>query len=65
MEPLVLHVTGMTCGGCVRSVKKVVHDTVGVEPDVTLETGEVRLPAGTDRSAAAEAIRKAGFEVAP
>jgi copper chaperone len=64
MEPIVLHVVGMTCNGCVNSVKRVSKAKLGVEPEVTLGTGEVRFPAGTDTTQAAEAIRKAGFEVA-
>jgi copper chaperone len=63
MDPIVLKVNGMTCGGCVKSVKRVVQAKTGVEPDVSLEAGEVRPPAGTDEAAAAEAITKAGFEV--
>jgi copper chaperone CopZ len=54
----------MTCEGCVRSVKRVVQARTGTEPEVSLEQGEVRLPAGVDAKAAAEAIVGAGFEVA-
>ena len=35
------------------------------EREVSLDTGEVRLPPGTDVEAARTAITKAGFEVAP
>ena len=58
-----LQVSGMTCGGCVASVQRVVRSATGHEPEVSLETGAVRLPPGADLEAAAEAIRKAGFEV--
>ena len=37
MEPIVLKVNGMTCGGCVKSVKRVVEAKTGAEPDVTLD----------------------------
>ena len=63
MEPIVLEVRGMTCDGCVRSVKRVVKAKTGAEPEVSLETGEVRLPAGADRAVAITAITKAGFAV--
>jgi len=65
MKPIVLKVTGMTCDGCVRSVKRVVQRKTGAEAEVSLDAGEVRLPAGTDAQAAVEAIAKAGFEVRP
>jgi copper chaperone len=64
MDTTVLKVNGMTCEGCVRSVKRVVQARTGTEPEVSLEQGEVRLPAGVDAKAAAEAIVGAGFEVA-
>lgn len=63
MDAIVLDVKGMTCDGCVRSVKRVVAAKTGAEAEVSLDEGQVRLPAGTDVEAAVTAITKAGFEV--
>lgn len=39
-----LRVTGMTCGGCVNSVKRAVARAVpGCEPSVDLESGRLHL----------------------
>jgi len=68
METKVLHVKGMTCMGCVNSVKNVLKPLPGVQGvDVTLENGEVRVtydPANANTSEFRSAIEDAGFEVA-
>ena len=68
METVTMKVTGMTCGGCVSSVKRVVQAVAGVESvDVSLEKGEavVRYDASTaSRVQIARAIEAAGFDVA-
>lgn len=67
MENLTLNVKGMTCMGCVASVKRVLTPIAGVaNVDVALETGKVDI--GYDANQAQvdqfrEAIRNAGFEV--
>ncbi|MDP2784802.1 MAG: heavy metal-associated domain-containing protein, partial [Sulfurimicrobium sp.] len=44
MEKITLTVKGMTCMGCVRSVKNVLEPIPGVTGvDVTLENGQVTI----------------------
>ena len=66
METTTLKVGGMSCGGCVKSVTKVLTELPGVaRADVTLEPGEAKVefdPAQVTRDAMAEAIDDAGFE---
>lgn len=67
MEKTTLKVNGMTCMGCVNSVKRVVSPIAGVHGvDVSLEKGEVtveydRAPAPID--AIKSAIEDAGYDV--
>ena len=67
MSEIVLSVTGMTCGGCVNSVTKVLTALPGVHSaDVTLTPGQARVtydPARVDRAALVQAIVDAGFGV--
>ncbi|MDD5247851.1 MAG: heavy-metal-associated domain-containing protein [Rhodocyclaceae bacterium] len=66
METTVLKVGGMSCGGCVASVTKVLQELPGVaKAEVSLEKGEasVDFEAGrVTRAALAQAIVDAGFE---
>jgi copper chaperone CopZ len=57
-------IRGMTCGGCVASLRKVL-DREGL-PDVTVELGVAHVPAPRegDVPRVKQAIEKAGFEVA-
>jgi copper chaperone len=68
MSEIVLSVTGMTCGGCVSSVQKVLAALPGVQSvEVTLAPGQARVavdPARIDRAALVQAIVDAGFGVA-
>ena len=68
MNEIVLSVTGMTCGGCVASVQKVLSALPGVQSvEVTLTPGQARMvvdPARVDRAALVQAIVDAGFGVA-
>jgi copper chaperone len=68
METTVLKVGGMSCGGCVKSVTKVLQELPGVaKAEVSLEKGEatVDFEAGrVTRAAMAQAIADAGFEAA-
>jgi copper chaperone len=68
MNEIILSVTGMTCGGCVNSVKRVLTALPGVQSaEVTLEPGQARVvvdPARIDRAALVQAVVDAGFGVA-
>jgi copper chaperone len=59
-------VNGMTCQGCVRSVKRVLEAVPGVQQaDVSLEQSEARVsfdPAQTGVDAFKTAINDAGYE---
>jgi copper chaperone len=68
MNEIVLSVTGMTCGGCVNSVQKVLTALPGVQSvEVTLAPGQARVlydAALVDRARLAQAVVDAGFGVA-
>lgn len=60
-------VKGMTCGGCVASVKRVLEGTAGVtSADVSLAAGEARVTHEPSVSAQVlkNAVEEAGFEAA-
>jgi len=60
-----LTVTGMTCGGCVNSVKRALaREFPEVNVHVDLETGLVRLEGNVDVARAELSIKNAGFGVA-
>ena len=67
MNELILSVTGMTCGGCVNSVQKVLTALPGVQSvEVALTPGQARVvydPARVDRAALVQAVIDAGFGV--
>ena len=67
METITLNVKGMTCMGCVGSVKNVLEPIQGVSNvDVTLETGKVTISydaTQTNTQAFKGAIEDAGYEV--
>jgi copper chaperone len=66
MQTAVLKIKGMTCGGCVNSVKNVLQPIAGVNSvEVSLERGQATLtydPALAGVAQFKEAIRDAGFE---
>ena len=68
METVELKIEGMTCGGCVGSVQRVLQQVPGVEEvQVTLQPGAASVrydPARTDVSALAAAVEDAGYDVA-
>jgi copper chaperone len=68
MNEILLSVTGMTCGGCVNSVHKVLMALPGVQSaEVALTPGQARVvydDARIDRAAMMQAIIDAGFGVA-
>ncbi len=67
MESLTLDVKGMTCGGCVNSVKRVLTSIDGVSlVEVNLDSGKVQVaydPARAQPEQFKTAIRDAGYEV--
>lgn len=68
METVKLNVEGMTCGGCVASVTRVLKATAGVsEAQVTLQPGAATVtfdPAKVRVDDLKAAIEGAGFDVA-
>jgi copper chaperone len=68
METVTIKVSGMTCGGCVASVKRVVQAVAGVESvDVSLDKGEAVVTYDGARAVPAAfkaAIVAAGFDSA-
>lgn len=67
MNTIQLSVTGMTCGGCVNSVHKVLTALPGVQSaEVTLSPGQARVvydPARVAPAALVQAVIDAGFGV--
>jgi copper chaperone len=67
MESITLNVQGMTCGGCVASVTRVLKAVPGVaEATVTLQPGVAKVtfdPGRTQPTALRAAIEGAGFDV--
>ena len=68
METITMNVRGMTCGGCVASVTRVLKAVPGVtDATVTLQPGAAKVtfdPARTGIPALRAAITDAGFDVA-
>jgi copper chaperone len=68
METVSLNVQGMTCGGCVASVTRVLMAVPGVDDvAVTLQPGAAKVtfdPARANVAALRAAIEGAGFDVA-
>jgi copper chaperone len=68
METLDLKIEGMTCGGCVKSVTRVLTGVAGVSSaDVSLEKGRARVtydPARTGAEAMKQAVERAGYKAA-
>lgn len=67
MNTLTLQVGGMSCMGCVNSVKDRVSTLPGVaQVEVALDAGRVTVlhdPAAVDAAAITQAIERAGFQV--
>ncbi len=68
MQTVTLKVKGMTCQGCVKSVKSVLEGIDGVgRAEVSLEKGEAQVeydPMRTNDETLRAAIEGAGYEVA-
>ncbi|MDP1652308.1 MAG: cation transporter [Rhodocyclaceae bacterium] len=66
MQTIAIKVNGMSCGGCVASVTKVLTDLPGVaKAEVVLTPGQATVefdPAQVSRAALCAAIDDAGFE---
>ena len=59
-----LKVSGMTCGGCVASVKSALSAIAGGTPvTVDLQSGQVEIADGIDKARAIAAIEDAGYDV--
>jgi copper chaperone len=67
MQTITLDVKGMTCMGCVASVKRALGAVAGVgNVDVVLQTGKVTVEIDPDRTGAAQveaAVTDAGYDV--
>ena len=67
MQTVTMKVKGMTCGGCVASVERVLRALEGVDnADVSLERGEATVQYAPERVDVAKfraAIEDAGFDV--
>ena len=67
MDTITLDVKGMTCMGCVASVKRVLSPIAGVsQVDVVLETGKVSVsydPTQAQPAQFKQAIQDAGYQV--
>jgi copper chaperone len=67
METITMNVQGMSCGGCVASVTRVLKAVPGVtDVEVTLEPGAAKVsfdPAKTGAPALRSAVEDAGYDV--
>ncbi len=66
MNTITLNIGGMTCGGCVSSVTKVLENLNGVEKaEVSLENANAVITFDADKiqtAALIEAVEDAGFD---
>ena len=57
-------INGMSCGGCVNSLTRVLKSTPGIEPlEVEVGKATVRLDDAVTMEAVKAAVDRAGFEV--
>ncbi len=68
METVILNIDGMTCGGCVASVERVLKAVPGVvATKVQLNPGRAEVsfdPVRTDVPALQTAVEAAGYDIA-
>ena len=68
METLTLNIGGMTCGGCVKSVTRILENTKGVaKAEVSLDNKNAIIefdPAKINPEALIEAIEDGGYDAA-
>lgn len=64
MRSATISIEGMTCGGCVVSVKRVLERVPGVS-DLSVEVGEARVTVddAVDEATLRQTVERAGFEV--
>jgi copper chaperone len=57
-------IAGMSCGGCVKSLTRVLTSVPGIEP-ITIEVGkaQLRLNDPATSQSVRDAVARAGFEV--
>ena len=59
-----LKVSGMTCGGCAKSVERAVAAAApGAKVTVNLQSGEVAIEGPAAKQAVVNAIEDAGYDV--
>lgn len=67
MQTTTVHIKGMTCSGCVNSIKTVLEKIPGVSSvDVSLENAQATIqhdPSSSSYERFSQAIKDAGFEV--
>lgn len=64
METQTLHITGMTCGGCVKHVEKALRSVAGVTGvTVDLALGIATVQGTASVEAMATSVTTAGYEV--
>jgi len=68
MASATIKVSGMTCGGCVKSIENALHEQPGVQQvSAELNAGTVTVDFDTNiiqQTTIEQAIEKAGFDVA-
>ncbi|OAM26421.1 MULTISPECIES: heavy-metal-associated domain-containing protein [Eikenella] len=68
MQTLTLNIGGMSCGGCVKSVTRILENTEGVaKAEVSLEKQNAVIefdPAKTNAAALIEAVEDGGYDAA-
>lgn len=69
MQTATLNISGMTCGGCVRSVSKVLNALDGVaKSEVSLDERRAVIDFDPDKVGVEQlkrAVEEAGYEVSP
>ena len=65
MDTVIFKIEGMSCGGCVRHVSRALEAVPGTRvEEVKVGAAKVAIdPEKTTRSALAQAVRDAGYEV--
>ena len=67
MQTTIMRINGMTCMGCVNSIKSVLEKISGVSSvDISLESNQAKIHHDSERTNITqfkEAIEEAGFEV--
>jgi copper chaperone len=66
MDTTTYRVTGMTCGGCVKTLTRALEQALpDAEVEVQLEGGLVRIRGTHALSDVSQAVEDAGFDMAP